>query len=206
MEERLYFDATTRNRIPISKVLASYMPRAGNVLEIASGSGQHGVAFQKIFPEILWQTSDPDAFHRKSIKAWINHERLRAKMPIPLNLDVEKNPWPLKKKFCSKLKCIVCINMIHIASWNCTDQLFHQSAFYLKRDSKLIIYGPFKVSGSHISKSNELFDQQLRSQNSNWGVRDIDEVKEIASQKGFAQSIVINMPANNLSIIFTKTL
>ena len=162
MDERLYFDATTRNTVPISKVLASYLPNSGNILEIASGSGQHGGAFQEIFPDIIWQTSDIDPAHLKSIKAWISHKGLRAKMPIPINLDVEEVPWPLEKRFCSALKCIVCINMIHICPWSSTESLFKQSGLYLQLDSKVIVYGPFKVHGMHTSQSNELFDNNLR--------------------------------------------
>ena len=45
-------------------------------MEIGSGSGQHGVVFQKRFPRITWQTSDPELVHRKSIISWIESENL----------------------------------------------------------------------------------------------------------------------------------
>ena len=59
-------------------------------MEIASGSGEHGVFFQKTFSSIIWQTSDPELVHRNSIISWINHEGLSSSMPAPLELDVEK--------------------------------------------------------------------------------------------------------------------
>ena len=65
-------------------------------MEIGSGSGEHGVDFQKRFPEIIWQTSDPDLLHRKSIISWIEHEELNMKMPPPLEVNVEKVPWHLQ--------------------------------------------------------------------------------------------------------------
>ena len=46
-------------------------------MEIGSGSGEHGVFFQKRFPEIIWQTSDPDILNRKSIVSWIEYEKLK---------------------------------------------------------------------------------------------------------------------------------
>ena len=61
-------------------------------MEIGSGSGEHGVFFQKRFPGIIWQTSDPELVHRKSISSWIEYEDLTKKMPQPLEIDEGKNP------------------------------------------------------------------------------------------------------------------
>ena len=89
MDERLFFPATERNRGPIGEVLSKILPSNGFVLEIASGSGEHGVIFQERFLNIHWQTSDPDPSYRKSVSAWIKHQGLMAKMPQPLDLDVQ---------------------------------------------------------------------------------------------------------------------
>ena len=90
MDNRLFFPATQRNRECISDLLSRIIKK-GSVLEIGSGSGEHGVFFQKRFPGIIWQTSDPELVHRKSISSWIEYEDLTKKMPQPLELDVEKN-------------------------------------------------------------------------------------------------------------------
>ena len=92
MDYRLFFSATQRNRDCIGDVLSRIIKK-GSVLEIGSGSGEHGVFFQKRFPGITWQTSDPDLLHRKSIISWIDYEELNKKMPPPLELDVENIPW-----------------------------------------------------------------------------------------------------------------
>ena len=75
MDNRLFFSATQRNRDCIGDVLSRIIKK-GAVLEIGSGSGEHGVVFQKRFPEIIWQTSDPELVHRKSISSWIEYEDL----------------------------------------------------------------------------------------------------------------------------------
>ena len=124
MDQRLFFPATVRNRGPIGEVLESFLPKNGSVLEIASGSGEHGVIFQKRFPSLNWQTSDPDPSYRKSIRAWIDQEQLSDSMPAPLDIDVRKTPWPLPTYLQSTLKAIVCINMLHISAWECTQKLF----------------------------------------------------------------------------------
>ena len=77
MDNRLFYPATQRNKIYIGDVLSEILLKKGFVLEIGSGSGEHGVEFQKRFPEIIWQTSDPKLEYRKSIihglsmKNWI---------------------------------------------------------------------------------------------------------------------------------------
>ena len=120
MDNRLFFSATERNGESIGKVLSSILLPEGCILEIGSGSGEHGVVFQKRFPEIIWQTSDPELIHRNSISSWINHEELNFKMPQPLAIDVEKTPWEIPSKLRLSLQAVISINMIHIASWNYT--------------------------------------------------------------------------------------
>ena len=202
MDERLFFPATERNRGPIGEVLSKILPLNGFVLEIASGSGEHGVIFQERFPNIHWQTSDPNPSYRKSISAWIKHQGLMAKMPEPLDLDVQKRPWPLTADFRSSLKTIVCINMIHISPWGCTKALFEEAGNLLEKDQIMMLYGPFKRNNEHTSESNSRFDQSLKLQNPTWGVRDIKEVSEIGRKNGFENHDVFEMPANNLSVIF----
>ena len=202
MDERLIFAATQRNRACIGDVLSKFLPYSGSVLEVASGSGEHGVTFQERFPGLSWQTSDPNLSHRKSINAWIDHKRLTIKMPSPIDLDVEKRPWPLTSEFKSTLKCIVCINMIHISPWSCTEALIEESGNLLGKEQLLILYGPFKKNCNHTSKSNALFDQSLKDQNSKWGVRDLEKVSALANRNGFKEEDVLKMPANNLSIIY----
>ena len=204
MDERLFFPATERNRDPIGEVLSKILPSNGFILEIASGSGEHGVTFQERFPNIYWQTSDPDPSYRKSISAWIKHQGLMAKMTQPLDLDAQKRPWPLTHEFRSSLKAIVCINMIHISPWGCSQALFEESGDLLEKDQWLMLYGPFKRNGEHTSESNARFDQSLKVQNPTWGVRDLDVVSEVGIKNGFEDHDIFEMPANNLAVIFQK--
>ena len=173
-------------------------------MEIGSGSGEHGVFFQKRFPEIIWQTSDPDLLNRKSIISWIEYENLSREMPPPLELDVEKVPWHLPTQLLNSLQGIVSINMIHVAKWNCTIELFKGAGKLLKEGQFLFLYGPFKIGNKHISKSNYVFDSSIRAKNDLWGIRNIEEVSEEAKKNSFCQKKIIRMPANNFSIIYKK--
>ncbi len=203
LDNRLFFSATQRNRDCIGDVLSRIIKK-GAVLEIGSGSGEHGVVFQKRFPEIIWQTSDPDLLHRKSIISWIDYEELNERMPQPLEIDVEKRPWKIPSQLSQSLQGIVSINMIHIAKWTCTVALFKGAGKVLKTGQFLFLYGPFKIGYKHTSQNNYFFDNSLKKQNDCWGIRNIEEVTEEAKKNGFFQEDIINMPTNNFSIIYRK--
>tara|TARA_Y100001968_G_scaffold226082_1_gene208871 strand:+ start:3275 stop:3916 length:642 start_codon:yes stop_codon:yes gene_type:complete len=202
VDNRLYFPATTRNRDSIAAVLSNYISPNTLLLEIASGSGEHAIFFQKKFPSIIWQTSDPELINRRSIYSWINHQGLSTKMPEPLEIDVEKRPWPITKQLKSLIKGIICINMIHITPWCCTKALFEESQFYLDQNNFLMLYGPFFRKKTSTTESNLIFDKSLKIQNKLWGIRELEEVNKLASKNGFEVDNVFEMPANNLSVIY----
>ena len=204
MDNRLFFPATERNRDSIGGVLSKILLTRGSILEIGSGSGEHGVAFQKCFPQITWQTSDPQLIHRNSISSWIAYEELNLKMPQPLDIDVEKTPWDIPSELLLSIEGIISINMIHIASWNCTKSLFKESGKLLKKGQFLMLYGPFKNGNKYTSLSNKLFDISLKKQNKFWGVRDLEDVSNEATKNGFIKKELIRMPANNFSVIYRK--
>ncbi len=204
MDKRLFFSATQRNRNFIGDVLSRIIKKDGFILEIGSGSGEHGVVFQKRFPEIIWQTSDSDLLHRKSIVSWIEYEGLSKKMPKPLELDVENIPWNIPLKLANSLQGIVSINMIHVAKWTCTIALFKEAGKLLNSGQFLMLYGPFKIGNKHTSQSNYIFDNSLKLQNEFWGIRNLEEVTDEAKKNDFFQEDIILMPANNFSIIYRK--
>jgi hypothetical protein len=204
LDDRLFFPATQRNRNCIGDVLSKIIKKNGSILEIGSGSGEHGVFFQKRFPEITWQTSDPELLHRKSISSWIEYEDLNETMPQPLSLDVEKIPWKIPLKLNHSLQGIVSINMIHVAQWTCTEALFRESGKLLNKGQFLILYGPFKIGNKHTSQSNYFFDNSLKMQNYLWGIKNLEQVSNEATKNGFFREDIINMPANNFSIVYRK--
>ena len=173
-------------------------------MEIGSGSGEHGVFFQKRFPGTIWQTSDPELVHRKSISSWIEYEDLSKKMPQPLEINVEKIPWKIPLILANSLQGIVSINMIHVAEWSCTVALFRESGKLLNKGQFLILYGPFKICNKYTSESNYFFDNSLKMQNDLWGIKNLEEVCDESKKNGFTQEDIISMPANNFSIIYRK--
>ena len=196
---RLMAPATARNREHITKVLCRYLPSHGLVLEIASGTGEHITHFASALgADLQFQPSDPDAAARASIDAWVESTGVRNVLPA-IALDAAADPWPIQRA-----DAIICINMIHIAPWEAAVGLVRGAAHLLPATGVLYLYGPFRRDGQHTSLSNERFDRGLRMQNPKWGVRDLEKVAELAEDHGFAQPLIEQMPANNLSLIFHR--
>ncbi|QQC67133.1 DUF938 domain-containing protein [Paraburkholderia ginsengisoli] len=187
-----------RNREPILAVLRDTLPATGRVLEIASGTGQHAMYFAAALPGLDWQPSDADADARASIAAWIAHEGL-ANVRAPLVLDVHQPDWGV-----DSLDAVVCINMIHISPWSAAEALFAGASRRLVDGGVLYLYGPYKRGGTQTAPSNDAFDQQLRSRDPEWGVRDMEAVVELGASVGLVCDEPIAMPANNFSLVFRK--
>ena len=196
---RQYAPAATRNRGPILDVLRSILPSSGLVLEVASGTGEHVVHFARAFPMLTWQPSDPNKEARRSISAWIAAEGLENVRP-PLDLDAASDNWPIDHAV-----AVVCINMIHISLWASTEGLMRGASRILDARAPLYLYGPFRQPARALAPSNAAFDEDLRNRDPRWGLRDLDEAAASAGYHGFALDRVVEMPANNLSVIFRRS-
>jgi len=198
---RLSSPAAQRNRGPILEVLRRVLPSSGRVLEVASGSGEHVVFFAKALPDLVWQPSDPDPAALDSVKAWTAHAGL-SNVLAPLVLDVTRARWAYS---IDAVDAVVCINMIHIAPWEACLGLFYGCEALLSPGAPLVLYGPFLRSGVHTAASNVAFDASLRRQDPRWGLRDLDDVVREAGLRGFELAQVVEMPANNLTVVLRYT-
>jgi hypothetical protein len=193
-----YAQATIKNRDFILKVLKHTLPKNGLVLEIASGSGEHASYFAPRLQGLTWQPSEPNPKSRSSISSWAE-ETQGDNLLAPLDLDVLVNPWPVPHA-----DAIVCINMLHISPWVATKSLIAGAARTLSKGGILYLYGPFKIEGKHTAISNQTFHQSLKIRNAQWGIRDVVDVIYEAKTQGFQHAQNIQMPANNLSVIFER--
>jgi SAM-dependent methyltransferase len=198
-DARRFSPSTVRNRDPILAVLRRVLPIQGLVLEIAGGTGEHAVHFAAHLPRLQWQPSDPDPDARASIDAWRASAALSNLLPA-IALDVTAESWPV-----SRADAIVCINMIHISPWAATEGLMAGAARLLPPDGVLFLYGPYRRDGRHTAISNEAFDQDLRRRDPAWGVRDLEAVTALAAGNRLNLKEVVEMPANNLSVVFRRS-
>jgi SAM-dependent methyltransferase len=198
-DARLYAPSAARNRDPIRAVLLHNLPESGLVLEIASGSGEHVCHVAAACgPDLIFQPSDVDASARASVDAWARSLELKNVRPA-IVLDATAETWPV-----AAADVVIAINMIHIAPWTAVKGLVKNAGRILPPGGLLFLYGPFRIAGADTVPSNAAFDADLRRRNSEWGVRDLEAVAALAEAQGFAPPEVIEMPANNLSVIFGK--
>lgn len=195
-DPRRHAPATLRNRAPILEVLRTVLPERGTVLEVASGTGEHAAFLSAALPHLVWQPSDPDPANRASIVAWTAGA---ASVRPPLDLDAMADPWPVEAA-----DAMVCINMIHIAPWSACLGLMRGAARLLPPGGPLCLYGPYRRGGVHTAPGNEAFDAGLRAQDPAWGVRDLEAVTEAAAAAGLHPDRVVEMPANNLTVVFRR--
>jgi hypothetical protein len=197
MPSKRHAPATERNRDAILAALAEILPGRGLVLEIASGTGQHAVAFAGALPGVEWQPSDGDPTAIDSIAAWREEAGL-SNLRAPLVLDVEQ-AWAI-----DRADAVVCINMVHIAPWSAALALFAGAARVLTAGAPLVLYGPYCFAGRYTSPSNEAFDASLRARDPSWGVRDLVDLEAAARARGFALETILAMPANNHVVVFRR--
>jgi Protein of unknown function (DUF938) len=194
-EARRFAPATARNRDAITAVLRETLPASGLVLEVASGTGEHAVHFASAFPALVWQPSDPDPAGLASIVAWASQAAL-PNLRAPLMLDAAGD-WPI-----AKTDAILCINMVHISPWAATLGLLAGAARILPRGAPLYLYGPYRRKDMPTAASNEAFDASLKSRNPAWGLRLVEDVIDAAIAAGLDFDRLVDMPANNLSLVF----
>ena len=191
--------AVARNTRPILEVLRAHMPGRGQVLEIAAGSGEHATAFAGALPGLTWTPSDPSAEARASIAAWAATANLPNLRP-PLALDVlDRTTWPE-----GPLQAVVCINMVHISPWAATEGLMALAGSRLATGGLLVLYGPYREAEVPLAASNAAFDQSLKTRDPAWGLRDRDAVAAAAKAEGLALTRRVEMPANNLMLLFRR--
>eukprot|EP00551_Chaetoceros_affinis_P002673 CAMPEP_0203644582 /NCGR_PEP_ID=MMETSP0088-20131115/10008_1 /ASSEMBLY_ACC=CAM_ASM_001087 /TAXON_ID=426623 /ORGANISM="Chaetoceros affinis, Strain CCMP159" /LENGTH=248 /DNA_ID=CAMNT_0050501161 /DNA_START=305 /DNA_END=1051 /DNA_ORIENTATION=- len=200
------------------------------VVEVAAGVGVHTVHFASQMVaefgksiKLKWYPTDPDMPSRFAIGVKVMEEE---QSPSPDNkswkecIHLPALPLTLAKdgiveeiqgsgiNYSSiledgKISLITCINMVHISEWQATIGLFKVAAQKLMENGILYLYGPYKVDGSAV-ESNLNFDASLKARNADWGVRDLESVVALAKENGFSLQEKIEMPANNLSLIFHK--
>jgi len=193
--------AADRNKEPILKVLRTLIsdtPMAA--LEVASGHGSHVAYFAENFPQVTWQPSDLNSSSIESVKA--NSQGLSNVLPF-VEVDASNPPAPLLQAG-EKYELVLCINMIHISPWAATLGLFAMAGKVLRPNGKLVTYGPYAQDGVLAPESNQQFDLNLRSRDPSWGIRDVTELKEVAAAQGLQLDQVIEMPANNKTLVFVK--
>ena len=194
---RLVAPSAERNARPIVETLGPVLiGRSGLMLEIGAGTGQHSVALAGAFPKLDWQPTDAFESHLESIGAWVAHAGL-PNLRAPVWLDAAET-WP----DLGPVAGVFCANVIHIAPWVVARGIVRGAG--AAHAGVLVFYGPFREGGHHTGEGNVAFDAVLRAEDPAWGIRDVEDVAELAAHAGFGPPEVTPMPANNRLVVFQR--
>ena len=192
-----FSEACERNKGPILEVLRKVFSKTETVLEIGSGTGQHAVHFSKHLPHLVWQPTELGE-RVAMLKSRIDLEGpgnlLSAK-----ELDVERHDWRLKET-----DAVFIANVFHIAPIEVMHSCLKGTSKCLKRLGIFCVYGPFRFQGEFTSPSNAQFDCSLKTNNPEWGIRDFEQLCQVAEEEGLAFQHNYSMPANNQLLVFKK--
>lgn len=192
-----FSQACARNSEPIAQLLVPLLQETDSVLEIGSGTGQHAVFFGARLPHLMWQTSDLPENH-PGIRQWIDEAALPNVLP-PLHLDVDQPVWPVEH-----VGAVFTANTLHIAAWSSVQNMFSGVSEVLEAGGFFCVYGPFRYDAMHTSESNARFDTSLRAHNPRSGIRDFEQVRDLAQRYSLLLHCDHAMPANNRLLIFRK--
>src|SRR3954469_19017634 len=200
-DQRMFSPAVARNSASILAVLKRVLPAKGVVLEIGCGTGEHAVHFAGAMPGVTWLPSDPDSDNRASTASWIKFTGLSNVLP-PRDIDVCAKSWGVEQT--APFDAIVSLNMVHIAPWAASLGLFAGAGRLLRGGGLLFLYGAFMRDGVHNAPTNAAFDASLKAHNPCWGLRDIADLERVGESSGLSLHKTIEMPANNMSLVFSK--
>ncbi|PKP83508.1 MAG: hypothetical protein CVT79_01550 [Alphaproteobacteria bacterium HGW-Alphaproteobacteria-18] len=199
---RRYSPSIARNREAIRDALKAHLTLPARVLEIASGTGEHGAFFVDEMPGLDWTYSDIDGPSLESQRAW-REASGSLRLNGPLEINAADANWGEAEQP-ETWDVIFSANMVHIAPFAAATGLIAGAGRLLKAGGMLVLYGPF-ARDSLIAPSNAAFDDSLKSRDARWGVRDLDrDLVPLVEKAGLRLDAVIQMPANNLTVIFRK--
>ena len=192
-----YSAACDNNRQPILEVLEVLFADRREILEIGTGTGQHAVYFAEKLPHLVWRSSDLRASHA-GIQLWLDEANL-ANTPPPLLLDVNQPRWPELE-----VNAVFCANTIHIIGWDSVKAMIAGAGRLLPDKGLLVLYGPFNYNNAYTSESNARFDIWLKQRDPDSGIRNFEDVDELATAADLHMLDDYAMPANNRLICWVK--
>ena len=192
-----YAESCDQNRDPIFAVIEPYLSQSTSVLEIGSGTGQHAIYFAAKLPHLVWHTSDRAEYHN-GILQWITEASLE-NVREPLLLDVTRSPWPQKK-----YDAVFSANTTHIMHWQDVESLFKGIGAVLAINAVFMLYGPFNFGGQYTSESNHQFDLRLKMRDPLSGVRNFEDLDQLAINADLRFVNDHEMPCNNRILVWKK--
>ncbi len=195
---RLSAPSAARNVTPIIEVLAQVVPETGAALEIASGTGQHVVAYGRAFPRVTWQPTDIAPERLASIDAWRAGEGVGNVRPAR-HLDAAAPDWDI-----GRFQLVLMSNLFHLISAAAAENVLRGAARALSEGGHLFIYGPFREGGAFRSQGDAEFHASITAAEPECGYKSVEWMQDAAGQAGLRPAGRHEMPANNLVLLWQQ--
>lgn len=192
-----FSQACENNKYPILEVLQCVFSDRKKVLEIGSGTGQHAVFLASHLPHLQWQPSDVSA-NLTGIRMWRDEQPSPNLLP-PVCLDMRDDNWPVEG-----FDAVFSANTAHIMRWELTCKMVREVGHRLPARGVFALYGPFNYGGAYTSESNANFDTWLKSVNPGQGIRNFEDINDVAAKAGLELFDDNAMPANNRLLVWRK--
>ena len=199
-DDRLFAPSAERNSKPIINLIKRIVPKSGEALEIASGTGQHIMKLASAFPNLSWLPSEVEDKRLKSITAWIKSENLQ-NINSPLYLDATDTGW---SNNIPQYDFILLVNLLHLISWNETKTLINELSRALKKNGVAFIYGPFLRNGNLTSEGDKIFHNSLIQTDPDIGYKNDSDMLTLFANSSLSYLETVVMPANNLGFVLQK--
>jgi len=197
LEQLPFSQACENNKDFILDVLSVFFASCKQVLEVASGTGQHATHFAANLPWLRWQPTELPV-HLEVLRPRCE-QYSGENLDPPRALDVTERPWGLQVP-----EALFTANSLHIMPASAMERLFEALAEQSPETCRLAIYGPFNYGGKYTSASNARFDQWLADQNPLSAIRDFEVVQALAATAGFSLYEDVEMPANNRLLLWER--
>ncbi|XP_068434644.1 methyltransferase-like 26 B [Clinocottus analis] len=187
----------------LEDVLEDQSPRQLLALELGSGTGQHVIRFAQKLPFVTWQPSDIKKESLDSIKEYIaaTHEK---NVLQPVHLDASESWEKWAGLSCNSCDIIVAINLLQYSSFKTAQGVFTGAGQILRQNGLLITYAVYAINGTITPSCNEHLDAELRQMNPEWGLPDIDVLRQLAYGNGMRMERMIEMEEYYKCLIFRK--
>ncbi len=195
----LHSPAAERNLADIIDLVCSCLPKSGNALEIASGTGQHITELAAAVSDLVWQPSDIDETRLNSIASRSLSKQLPNLLP-PIKLDVTDKGWSV---LCPNQDFVLLINLLHLVSE--VEATISGISQCLVQGGRCVIYGPFMRNGVLTSSGDKAFHLSLIEADPDIGYKDDVWMLDLFQKHKLETVKVLEMPANNLAFVMEKS-
>lgn len=193
-----YSQACENNKKFILDLICDFFMPGDQVLEIASGTGQHVCYFAEQMPQVIWLPSETEEGLPILFAGLEGVTQSNILAPVALN--VQQTKWPT-----TSADGVFSANSLHIMSVDAGKDFIAGVGRVLKPGGFLCIYGPFKYEGEYTTSSNADFDGWLKHRDPQSGIRDFEQVDSMAKLAGLEIEEDYSMPANNQLLVWRKS-